>query len=185
MNSKTDQAIKRYLKSISTNVHKAKCNNSIYYYLSEDEEIRFSDHTGMKPTPRSRILDIIKCTEHLYRFKIDQLEIVVEAHVVIPYLKSLVLLGPWIKPYSVKLNESFVKQSKQIIKMQNTIDKLQHDSDIVDSVFDDNRKLNTKIRELKHKINELGQANDKLNKRYTQLKAKCDNFINFIKQVNE
>lgn len=181
MNSKTDQAIKRYLKSISINVHKAKCNNSIYYYLSENEEIRFSDHTGMKPATKSRILDIVKCTEYLYRFRIDQLEVVVEAHVVMPYLKSLVLLGPWIKPYSVKLNESFVKQSKQIIKMQNTIDKLQRDSDIVDSVFEDNRQLKNIIKESKRKNLELSQSIDKLNQKYTKLKSKCDNFINAVK----
>ena len=181
MNSKIDQSIKRYLKSISVETVKAKCNNSYYYILNSDEEIRFSDHTGLKAPTKRRILDIIKCTQSLYRLRIDQFEIIVEGNIILPYLKSLVLLAPWIKSYSVKLNDSFVKQSKQIIKLQNTIDKLQRDSDIVDSVFEDNRQLKNVIKESKRKNLELSQSIDKLNQKYTKLKSKCDNFINAVK----
>ena len=78
------------MKSISNKVQESKAYKSAHYYI-DDIHIRFSDHFS----PRDEItIDIIKCTEDVYRINSDYLQVSVYADDLLAYVKSLLLLFP-------------------------------------------------------------------------------------------
>lgn len=176
--NKTDKQLRRYLKSISNKVQESKAYKSVHYYI-DDIHIRFSDHFS----PRDEItIDIIKCTEDVYRINSDYLQVSVYADNLLAYVKSLLLLYPAVNG----VVDKFASAAKSFETKYNIVNKafkkLQTEMELVDLyVAEKNeaenavRACNNVIKDKNRQLNDLRNSKDSLSKENVKLKNELSN----------
>lgn len=185
MNSNKDKAIKRYLAKVGTLDKSAKANNSKYYIVTYSElfkiKIRFSDHFSSEGKTS---IDIIKTHSNIYVIKlIIGISFAVNENDILSYLKSILLLFPEMFSSYNTLRNSNSKASIQIQrrdceikKLQDLINKKESDYELIDSVYEENKKLKGEIKDLRNNYNTQKSINsklkDKLNKIIELIKSK-------------
>ena len=172
LNSKRDESIKRYLRSIGTLKCKSKRFNSLYYSVNYSEElnvvIRFSDHfNDTKGSNKQNSIDITKVCE-FYTIKIYSTGInyTVAENNVISYLKSILLLYPEIYKGCKKYVDAYKEVNKELVSKNSDITR-------AESVLN-------KIDGYKNKINELEDKNNNLTNKVNEYKKIIDDTRNII-----
>lgn len=175
LNSKRDESIKRYLRSIGTLKCKSKRFNSLYYSVNYSEElnvvIRFSDHfNDTKGSNKQNNIDITKVCE-FYTIKIYSTGInyTVAENNVISYLKSILLLYPEIYKGCKKYVDAYKEVNKELVSKNFDITR-------AESVLN-------KIDGYKNKINELEDKNNNLTNKINEYEKIIDDTRNIINSV--
>ena len=176
--NKTDKQLRRYLKSISNKVQESKAYKSVHYYI-DDIHVRFSDHFS----PRNEVtIDIIKCTEDVYRINSDYLQVSVYADDLLAYVKSLLLLFPAVND-AVNRFASVAKSFESKYNIVNrAFKKLQTEMELVDLYIAEKneaenavRACNNVIKDKNKQLNDLRNSRDSLNKKNVKLKNELSN----------
>lgn len=175
LNSKRDESIKRYLRSIGTLKCKSKRFNSLYYSVNYSEElnvvIRFSDHfNDTKGSNKQNNIDITKVCE-FYTIKIYSTGInyTVAENNIISYLKSILLLYPEIYKGCKKYVDAYKEVNKELVSKNSDITR-------AESVLN-------KIDGYKNKINELEDKNNNLTNKVNEYEKIIDDTRNIINSV--
>lgn len=175
LNSKRDESIKRYLRSIGTLKCKSKRFNSLYYSVNYSEElnvvIRFSDHfNDTKGSNKQNNIDITKVCE-FYTIKIYSTGInyTVAENNIISYLKSILLLYPEIYKGCKKYVDAYKEVNKELVSKNSDITR-------AESVLN-------KIGGYKNKINELEDKNNNLTNKVNEYEKIINDTRNIINSV--
>ena len=171
--NKTDKQLRRYLKSISNKVQESKAYKSTHYYI-DDIHIRFSDHFS----PRNEItIDIIKCTEDVYRINSDYLQVSVYADNLLIYVKSFLLLYPAVNDVVNKFASAAKSFETKYNIVNKAFKKLQTEMELVDMYIAEKdeaekavKACNNVIKDKNRQLNDLRSSKDSLSKENVKLR---------------
>lgn len=177
LDSKVDKQVHRYLKKISYNTCSSRFNETVHYFIryeSENCEIRFSGHYSSR-LPSNNVqafMQIIKCSNELYRVHIGYIQLMIKENVLLNYVKAAILWLPEIylmfrkvsnEALSIEstLNKSTQKHKTEIRKLTKEINKLKSTDWFIEATNID-RKLSETTDKLKQSNASLNMANNKI-----------------------
>nr|DAJ81342.1 MAG TPA: hypothetical protein [Caudoviricetes sp.] len=186
LKSKRDESIKRYLSRVGKLEHKSKLYNSMYYRISYGEGleilIRFSDHFNSDAKSKNVSIDIVKSSVGFYILKTSYgVSATLGEKTVIPYLKSLLTVYPEVlnsvasfMNAAQKAERQMVNVTGEIAKLKSEFDKKSKYIDLVDTVYDENKKLVSDNKVLQNTVNLQKDQYSELKTKYTNLVKKYD-----------
>ena len=190
LKSKRDESIKRYLSKICTDKRNSTYTASKYYSINFNENlkiiVRFSDHFRKKDSKEVDI-EIIKVSD-FYTLRVINAGIsyTLEENVILPYLKSILLVYPEL----VRALTCFKVSSKKAINNANTMynklviveKKLNYKDEyieMVDAIYEENKKLKIDITNLNNTISILKTKIEEFKKEV----AKTKDILNRVRNL--
>ena len=177
MQSKVDRQIKRWLNSISYEVHKAIANNSIHYDITlrgESKSVRFSDHFSVKAKD---YIDIIKISDTVYTIRYNNImSTTLYADDILAYLKGLILVAPDFDKCISDTKDAISSLNKQLIKLSKQ------------ELVKEKEKLAQQTEKLNEKVNNQAATINQLQKSIAVLNLKVDKFSklkNALKEITK
>lgn len=199
LNSKRDESIKRYLSKVGKLKHASKTFVSRYYIVTYNKDfdlfIRFSDHFNDVALSRGVSIDIIKTSVGFYTLRLVKIGVsyTITEDVVLPYLKSILLLYPeldnTVTSYRRAADNAVkiaTKASARADSAEAKLNKRDEYIDMVDSVYEENKILHKQIDDLnssKKTVDAIKRKFENKNKECEILKGKLTKFKNLFNSI--
>lgn len=165
--------IKQFLKSVSQKVTESKTTNSYYYSIVRGDKvysIRLSNHFT---DAEHNDIDIIK-TNGLYVFKGFGFSIIQED--IMAYLKSFLLLIPYIDEVVKGLQISNKEKTKRLQKLANYELLLEQKDKLIEELSEAKKKLTAAYNNENNRANCIQNKLTKCKNKLNQIKQICENF---------
>lgn len=207
LDSKKDEALKRYLSKVSTSKSKSKSFSSRYYSIEYEGRkgilMRFSDHFSDMPKPGVSI-DLVKVSFNYYVMKLNKagVSFCIDEKSILAYVKSILLVYPEISESMSQLISSSAIARKEYAnaaalanKAKNKLKQRNEYIDMVDEIYDQNKSLIEEIKRIKNvlgateqKLNAATSKNEdyrkkinEMNQHYTKVKSQLDRIKSVLK----
>lgn len=182
LNSKTDKAIKRYLKSISDSVKESKVYSSVHYDFNIGDtvvDIRFSNHISSHN--KTTLLDIIKTGENTYYVQFyDSVSANKTSDEVLPYIKSLISVGASIVEIVNILKTDIKQKRKDYDKVCNKANTFSQIIENKDKTIDN---LRNELKTLKSANNIANNTIQSLNSKISKMEVEQGKLIQNVKKA--
>ena len=199
LNSKRDLSIKRYLSSIGKMDYSSKNFQSKYWEIDYGSNVkirvRFSDHFS---NIIKGDIDIVRTSIGFYVIRLSKVGVsyTVTEDTIMAYLKSIFITYPEVSGCVESYKKAAESACKKAIKVANDLDKAninlkKRDDyiDMVDSVYDENKKFRSKIETLSKELESVKKSLETAIKAAEDYKqkymSKCSSYTSLYGKVQK